>query len=319
MRISLLAVLVALFGLLGDADQALAWGPATHMGLASCLLERLCLLPAAVGMVLGRHRLAYLYGNIAADIVFVKRWSRIKRFCHHWSTAFDLLEAAEDDRAKAFAYGYLAHLAADTVAHGKYVPRQIGLSECSVGFGHIYWELRADATETDENWELLEDVLNGDHDDHHRTLESHMSGTFLPYELNRLVFGRMNALTVRREFRRTVELWNRCSRWYLSPELVDSYRAESLDRIYSILSEGHRSPLLTEDPNGMSALMCLRVRRREVRRLRRRGLPVKHRLLEASRSLAPTGTNVEMSNVDCPLSIERPPFIIRHSTFDTLM
>lgn len=287
MRFSILTVIVALVCLLSGTDQALAWGPVTHVNLAASILERLPLLPAAVAAVLAKHGVAYLYGSIAADIVFAKRWSRIKQFCHHWSTAFGLLDAAKDDRATAFAYGYLSHLAADTVAHSKYVPRQIVVSESSVSFGHFYWELRADATEAEASWKLLEKTLRHDHADHHQALESHMSGTFLPYELNRLLFSQMNALTVRREFRRTVDLWNRYSRWFLSPELVEGYRAESLDRVFSILAEGHRSMLLREDPNGTSALMHLRVRRREVRRLKRRGLPVERRLLEASRGLAP--------------------------------
>lgn len=287
MRFSVPTVIVALLVLLTGTDQALAWGPVTHVNLAASVLERLPLLPAAVAMVLAKHGVAYMYGSIAADIVLAKRWSRIKQFCHHWSTAFGLLDAAKDDRATAFAYGYLSHLAADTVAHSKFVPRQIVVSESSVSFGHFYWELRADATEAEANWQLLEKVLKHDHAEHHQALAGHMRGTFLPYELNRLLFGQMNALTVRREFRHTVDLWNRYSRWFLSPELVDGYRAEALDRVFSILTDGHRSMLTREDPNGTSALMHLRVRRREVRRLRRRGLPVERRLLEASRGLAP--------------------------------
>ncbi len=288
MRFTYWTLVVVLAYLLGETEQALAWGAATHVGIAASVLERLPLLPAAVAAVLARHGIAYLYGSIAADVVFAKRWSRVKQFCHHWSTAFGLLDAAEDDRAKAFAYGYLTHLAADTVAHGKYVPRQIVLSECSVNFGHFYWEMRAEATETDAIWRLLEQVLGDDHSDHHQALESHITDTFLPYDLNRVLFDRVNALTVRQKFRRTVNAWTRYSRWYLAPELISGYRAESFDRVYSVLAEGVRSALLREDPNGTSAMMHLRVRRREVRRLKRRGLPVQHRLLEASRGLAPS-------------------------------
>lgn len=288
MRIGFWTGIVVVVCVLGAADPAFAWGPGTHIGLAASMLERLPLLPAAVAAVLARHGIAYLYGNIAADVVFAKGLSQVKQFCHHWSTAFRLLEAARGDRATAFAYGYLSHLAADTVAHGKYVPRQIVLSECSIRLGHFLWELRADATESDLNWRLLEHVLKDDHGFHHGALENHFSGTLLPYELNRLLFDGMNALSVHAGFRRTVDVWNRHSRWYLSDDLMNGYRAESLDRMHSILAQQARSPLLREDPNGTSALMHLRVRRREVRRRQRRGLPVEHRLLEASRALAPS-------------------------------
>ncbi len=262
------------------------------------MLEHLSLLPAAVAAILARHRIAYLYGNIAADIVFAKRLSRIKQFCHHWSTAFRLLDSARDDQAKAFAQGYLSHLAADSVAHGKYVPRQIVMSGCSVNFGHFYWELRADTAEHASTWDLLERVLDERHGHHHLELEHHMTDTLLPYDLNRLLFDRMHSLTMRKSIRRTMHLWNRCSRRDLSAGMLESYRRECLERMVAVLSQGRRAQVLREDPNGTSSLMQLRVRRREMRRLKRRGLPVRQRLHEASNSLNPSPTRESPHDVD---------------------
>ena len=168
MKITRWTYLAAAVLVLTDADTALAWGPATHIGLASSILDQLSLLPSAVGAVLARHGVSYLYGNIAADVVFAKRWSRIKQFCHHWTIGFELLESAPDDQCKAFAYGYLSHLAADTVAHGKFVPRQISASECTVNFGHLYWELRADGIEEESHWRALDRLLRTEHNHHHR-------------------------------------------------------------------------------------------------------------------------------------------------------
>lgn len=280
-------VVFAAIAVLGMADAAFAWGPAVHTALGGSVLSDLVVLPAGMAALLFRQAASYLYGNIAADIVFAKRWSRVKQFCHHWSTGFRLLESAEGDRDKAFAYGYLSHLAADTVAHGKYIPRQVVVSNCTVNFGHLYWELRADAAQSPQTWKRLEDVLEEDHEDHHDELEYHMHDTFLPYELNRLVFNRLNALSVHRGFRRTVDVWSRCSRWYLAPELLAGYHSECVDRIRSVLTEGQRSPVVKDDPNGTSALMQVRVRRRETRRLKRNGVPVRHRVVEASRGYAP--------------------------------
>ena len=156
-----------------------------------------------------------------------------------------------------------------------------------MNFGHLYWELRADAILGNSTWRRLEQVLGCDHDAHHDTLAKHMTGTILPYDINRLLFDRMNALTIRPVFRRTIGVWNRRSRWHLCPELLEDYRSECLDRIVSILSQGDRSPLLREDPNGTSALMQVRARRRDVRRMVRGGLSVHHQLREASRGWAP--------------------------------
>lgn len=287
MRLTATTICLTALGVLALTSEALAWGPATHLTLGTETLANLSLLPGAVAALLARHRIAYLYGNIAADIVFAKRLSRVKQFCHHWSTAFRLIDSAETDRARAFAYGYLSHLAADTIAHGKFVPRQIAVSQCSVNFGHLYWELRADALQNNASWRSLERVLQCDHTTHHRAMARHITDTFLPYKLNHVLFNRVNHLTIRRPLRWTVGAWSRRSRNELSPGLVEGYESECLDRIFSILSEGALSALLHEDPNGTSALMQLRVRRREVRRLMRRGDPIEHRLLEVSRGLAP--------------------------------
>lgn len=281
-------LIVSLLVLLGGPEVALAWGPATHVGLGASLLEHAEWLPASIAALLTRHGIAFLYGNIAADIVFAKRWSRVKQFCHHWLTGFDLLDQAESDSARAFAYGYLSHLAADTVAHAKYIPHQVAISDCGIGSGHFFWELRADAAEDDASWRLLENVLRYDHSDHHARLQSQITGTFLSFDLNRRLFEGINALALRRSFRRSVHIWNRHSRWYLAPELVQGYRAESLERIISLLTDGAGSPVLREDPNGTSALMSVRVYRRDVRRLKRRGLAVDHHLLEVAHAFAPS-------------------------------
>jgi hypothetical protein len=294
-------LLVGLACLLSAAESALAWGPATHVGLGVSILDELALLPPAIAALLGRHAIAYLYGSIAADVVFAKRLSRVKQFCHHWSTAFKLLDGADDDHSKAFAYGYLSHLAADTVAHGKYVPRQIVVSDCTVNFGHMYWELRANSVESEQTWQHLQRVLLADHTRHHQALSSHIKDTFLTYDLNRILFDGMNALTVHQGFRQAVTVWGRCSRWYLSPALLDGYRTECLDRIHAILTEGSESALLREDPNGTSALMHLRIRRREMRRRKRRGHSFQPRIREASTAWAPSPGH--------RLSHDRPPDI----------
>ena len=273
-----------------DTDRAMAWGPATHIGLADTVWGQLGAVPAALAALLGRNRIPFLFGSIAADMVFAKRLSRVKQFCHHWSTGFALLGAARDERAQAFAQGYLSHLAADTVAHGKYVPRQIILSGSSVNFGHFYWELRADSAAGQDAWTLLKEVLDHDHDTHHQVLNRHISGTFLPYGMNRAVFRAINELCMDQNVRRSLATWHRYSPKGLDAGLLEAYRAECVDRMISVLSEGERSPVLREDPNGTPAFMQLKVRRRERRRLGRRGCVADLSLREASLGLAPRAT-----------------------------
>ena len=290
---------IFLFGFLAVclcSEAAFAWGPATHIGLSGAALGQLALLPGAIAAILGRNALSYLYGSIAADVVFAKRWSRVKQFCHHWSTGFRLLETAEDERAQAFAYGYLSHLAADTVAHGKYIPHQIATCRSTQNFGHFYWELRADSAQPEPTWLRLQEVLDTDHKHHHCEMRQHITDTLLSYPMNRVLFDGMNALAVRQSFRRTMDTWSRLSRWPLRPDLLRGYEGESVDRILSVLAEGHRSPVLREDPNGTAALMNLSVRRAEERRRRRRGVALKRRLREASHEFAPRRIPVMMDD-----------------------
>lgn len=300
MRLGIRSVLiVAVAAWLLPAQDALAWGPAMHVGLAGTILEHLSLLPAAVAGLLARHAIPYLYGNIAADVVFAKRLSRIRQSCHHWSTGLRLLDSAADQPSRAFAHGYLSHLAADTVAHAKFVPRQIVLCDCSINFGHFYWELRADAMQSDQIWSLVQRVLQHDHTRHHNALAGQITDTLLSFDMNRLLFDRMNALAVRRGFRRTVTTWSRYSRFALSDELLAAYADECLDRIRSVLTLGPRSLVLREDPNGTSALMLVRVRRREARRLRRGGRCVGRRMSEVAAGLAPAPAGCFANGAGC--------------------
>jgi hypothetical protein len=270
------------------ADQeAWAWGPVTHVAIGGSVLDSAAALPAVLAALLARHKLAYLYGCIAADIVFAKRLSKVKQFCHHWSTAFGLFEAGQDEEDHAFACGYLSHLAADTVAHGKYIPRQVALSGMNVNFGHLYWEIRADAAQPREHQRFLKSILQHDHGRHHINLASHITDTFLPYDLNRLFFDRMNAVAAHGSLVGRMDRMGKSLGGRLPQKLLEGYLSESVDRTLSVLIDGKDSPVLREDPNGTSALMQTKVQRRELKKLKRQGVSLTRRLRETSRALEP--------------------------------
>ena len=270
-----------------DSSPAWAWGSTTHVTLATDLLARLPALPAAIAGLLARHGLDYIYGNIAADVVFAKRMSQVKQFCHHWSTAFDLLDSARTPPGKAFAYGYLSHLAADTVAHNKFLPRQIVLTNSTLNLGHLYWELRADAMADEEARRLLKHIVRLRFDDHDRHLASRLTDTLLAFDTNLLLFRRTSQLVSYRSWRRSVGWQGRVSRWQLCPDLLAQYRSECVDRMSAVLCKGKQSALLREDPNGTAALSAARFARRHLRRLNRRKMPIAGALHEVAASYAP--------------------------------
>ncbi|HUN81679.1 MAG TPA: zinc dependent phospholipase C family protein, partial [Phycisphaerae bacterium] len=130
---------VALAAFFAATSQAWAWGPATHVKLAADLLSNLWLLPAGIATIISRHRKHFIYGNVATDTVLAKKMSKVKQICHRWQTGFSLLDEAKTEAGQAFAFGYLAHLSADTIAHNKFLPHQMAVSRSTITFGHLYW------------------------------------------------------------------------------------------------------------------------------------------------------------------------------------
>jgi hypothetical protein len=282
-----LSCCIALVVVLGITSDAWAWGPATHVKLASDVLSHLELLPAAIATLIYRYRRAFTYGNVATDTVFAKKMTRIKQICHHWTTGFGLLESAKTDEGRAFAYGYLSHLAADTVAHNKFLPRQIAVSRSTVTFGHLYWEIRADAVVERHQWQRLRNVLRDHYPEPEGMLREFLVDTLLSFRANRLLFKRMNLLASERAWRRSVDFWAQISRFQLDAVTLHGFQQESLSRILDVLTHGQASVVLHEDPNGNSALDYAKAQRKQLRQMKRARMPHLHVIDEAAAGHAP--------------------------------
>ena len=132
-------LLIALAWVFLVPDPAHAWGPATHVALGEALLASLYLLPPAVRALLKEYPVHFLYGSVAADISFAKKYVPEGRHCHHWHVGEEILATADSPRLSAVGYGYLAHLAADTVAHNLFIPRQLLMTSTTQAIGPTYW------------------------------------------------------------------------------------------------------------------------------------------------------------------------------------
>ena len=126
-------------------QEALAWGIGVHLQLGSGILSNLESLPPALGALLGANPYDYLYGCISADITLGKKFTHYLKHCHSWRMGEEILAAAATDSQQACAYGYLAHLAADTVAHSYFVPYRMVRTFNTVMLKHTYWEMRFEA------------------------------------------------------------------------------------------------------------------------------------------------------------------------------
>ncbi|MCG3181747.1 MAG: hypothetical protein BIFFINMI_04147 [Phycisphaerae bacterium] len=283
---ALIAIAVTL--LLWDPPRALAWGPTTHIQFGQAVLSMLSPGAGAVAGLLYRHARDFLYGNVAADVIQAKKFVEAKKHCHNWSVGLGLLEHARDDHSRAFALGYLCHLAADCVAHNKFVPRQMTLTQSRTAFGHVYWEMRADAAMAPERWAEMRSVVTDHWPDHDRLMEERLHMPLFSFGWNKRVFTRVNLVSSARTWRRGVRMWDRVSRWPLPGEMLDAYHAECLSRMQSVLRQEADSPVTSEDPVGSVSFAAAHVTRKYLRQMERLGILRPEVLAETVAHLAPS-------------------------------
>lgn len=243
-------VLVALF-----PRDALAWTPGTHIMLGEALLRSAdLLLPAAMAQLLKAHPFEFLYGSIAADTSFAKRYARVGRHCHHWPVGDEILDRARDDALRAFGYGYLAHLAADVVAHNHFVPHQLAISSATSGAGHAYWEARFES-ELGEQWSRrAREVILLDHWQADEHLDRILSPTIFSTPTNRRIFRGMVHASDLSPYQRILSLMASNSRWPLRGAAVAAHLDRAFDHVVDLLVSGERAEARKADPSGEEAL-----------------------------------------------------------------
>lgn len=248
-------------------EPALAWGPATHVYLGRHLLDMLHLVPLPVAELLRAYPQSFLYGSMAADISFAKKYVPVGRHCHYWHVGEEILDAAENDRLRAVAYGYLAHLAADTVAHNFYVPRQLMLTSSTKALGHSYWEHRFDVQLGVTYGALAREVvMDYDHSEADHLFDQVLSGTIFSFETNRRIFRGMIRIQDNDRWKGVFDRVLQSSRWDLTPVTMEEYMMRAFDYVVDYLQRRRDSVPATLDPTGDFQLqLAKKVRRLAIR------------------------------------------------------
>lgn len=222
---------------------AYAWGPLTHIYLGNEILSLSALIPAGIIKVIRRHKKDFLYGTLMADLIVGKKYLPEHKNAHNWEFALELLKSAETQQQKAFAYGYLSHLAADTVAHDIYTADRKNI-------GHTLLEMKADsiidkkywqqAIEIDKTVQLRNDIF----------LEKLLERYIFSFKTNKKILKGMVYLSVLNTRKITDFIDNNIITSLPLREAIEKLHQESLERIIDLFRNWEKSEVIKINPSG---------------------------------------------------------------------
>ena len=244
-----------------------AWTPATHIFLGESVLANLAQLPVSVADLLRAFPYDFLYGSIAADTSIAKKYAPVGRHCHSWHVGQEIHDRAETDGLRVFALGYLAHLAADTVAHNFFVPRQLVITSSTIAMGHAYWESRFETHLGEHYSRRAMDIIRLDHTSADAHLDRILAPTIFSVRTSRRLFRGMVGITGTQRWKRDFQLMAERSRWDVTTGTVERHMGISFQLVMELLSDG--SGMVKKlDPAGEASLNLAKRMRLDVMRSR---------------------------------------------------
>lgn len=246
--LALAIIILALFPALAHA-----WTPGTHIFLGESVLANLMQLPGAVADIVRAYPYDFLYGNIAADTSIAKKYAPVGRHCHSWHVGQEIHDRADSERLRAFGLGYLAHLAADAVAHNYYVPHQLVVTSRTIALGHSYWESRFETHLGEPYARTAMDIIRLDHSGPDAHLDRILAPTIFSVRTGRRLFRGMVGLTETQSWQRAFRILADVSRWDLTDESVERHMGLAFDLIMEMLS-GSDGRARRLDPSGEASL-----------------------------------------------------------------
>ncbi len=242
----------------------LGWGPGHHLEFATRVHRRRreC-LPKGAATLIGEERDAFFYGNLAADIINLKAYGGHRNHCHRWTIIDEMRAQADSPAEEAFILGYLAHLAADTIAHNHFVPYHLVRYARGRGLGHLYWEMMADRHIAEQRWELIprlkEQPRLAELDE---LINAAVPRKALSMGTNKLIFDHVLLVSERGAWRRGMERLHPIHKVKLEKGFLARFQKAAVARVREAMSEKGRARLAHIDTTGKAA-------QREAARLRR--------------------------------------------------
>ena len=220
-----------------------AWGPLTHIYLGNELYSLGALLPAGLLEIIRRYRKDFLYGTLMADIIIGKKYMPKNKSSHSWEVAFDLMKSAGTDQQKAFVYGYMSHLAADTVAHHTYTADRKNL-------GHTLMEMKADTIIDKRYWLQAIAIDRKTQVRNDLFLENSLERFIFSFKTNKRIFKGMVFFSVLNQQRIGDFIDKRLITTIPAKEEIEKMHEESLDKIIDLFQNWESSEVVKVNPGG---------------------------------------------------------------------
>ena len=269
-------------------ENAFAWGPVTHLQIGLEALKNVNLLEHSLRMLLQCFPYDYLYGCIAADIIFAKGLARLHEHSHTWAVASAVLEEASTPSQESFAYGYLSHLAADTVAHNYFIPECVVRTYSAKTLRHLYWEVRFDTQAKKELWDLSREIARlPQHEEDDELLEKVVKRTLFSFKTDKKIFHSLLILNRMDQWQKMLYNISEKSPWKLPDQDVTKYLDLSVIKTMDFLTSPNEANCLSMDPIGKNALLSAKWIRRNLRILDRKGKLEPSLYHQALKSLQP--------------------------------
>jgi Zinc dependent phospholipase C len=249
-------------------EPALAWGPVTHIALGMRVLATVITPDHPLQDALLRLPEVFLYGSLAPDIVQGRRLqSRLRRHSHNWATGLGLLDSASDANQRVFALGYLAHLAADVVAHNFFLPACFIDNFNSGIASHIYNEARFDSLQDVAFQELMLKLLRLDFAPLHDMLDRAIDTPLISFAAHRRIFE--GGLKRIRGWQRVINALSPGP--HIHHDDAELFTDASCEAVAGLLNRREEAPACRFDPMGEQAIKSAIASRRSLQRLNRIG------------------------------------------------
>ncbi len=252
--------------------EAWAWAPGTHLNIAEGVLRATSSLPGGIALIITRYIYDFMYGMIGADVILGKNLAPYHEHCHNWKFAFQMLKNSVGQRQKAFSYGYLAHLASDTISHNFFIPSALIRGAHVPRSTHIAWEYWADSVVGGNLIRTAPLIIKESDRKDDELMERTLKSVLFSFKTNKRLFSslifiqRVNNMVRRKSPSQEVkDVLANGTRFNVTACINASVSAA-----IEVLREGEKSRLVSIDPTGRELITAARVLKKARRTLLKR-------------------------------------------------